>query len=489
MMKSKKYWIVLFAVFVLAACTYDFPEIEQVTEQDLGAVNTVKIVAVGDGFLAGAMDGALYTDGQNNSIASIIVSQMNKISETDFVQADINTENGFNFYVSDENSIYGKWIYKFSGMYEEEPELVFTNGEGITDFSGDKSILNDLTVPQLRVTNVFDNSLSENIYFSRISTDENRNLAEQIISKSPSFVVCWFGMNDYLDYARLGASNEELFSSEEQFQTDFEKFITELIQNTNSNIVVGNLLSIKDLPFFYMNQYNFIRLSNAKMGSAQASYYGYNMAVAAFNVGKPMQDWRPMISFEDNGATLSPQSVVVIDDSLPSAFYSNGTALENYRQLSENEMALFSITPEMIKNGYGSTIPISKEYFLTENEIEDINARTVAFNQIILNVAQKYSDRVVIADISSEIKKITETGRIDSWGIPESEELVYFNGVPIKARLEQNSIYSLDAIHFNQRGNAFVANAFIKAINSGFNANISQVDLNNFKGNIATFDF
>jgi len=75
MIKTGKYWLVVLLAF-FAACSYQFPEIVEPTQEDLGAINTEKIIAIGDGFLGGAMDGAFYTEGQENSVAAIIVGQL-----------------------------------------------------------------------------------------------------------------------------------------------------------------------------------------------------------------------------------------------------------------------------------------------------------------------------------------------------------------------------------------------------------------------------
>ncbi|MFW6370968.1 MAG: hypothetical protein ACOC10_07175, partial [Bacteroidota bacterium] len=61
--------------------------------------------------------------------------------------------------------------------------------------------------------------------------------------------------------------------------------------------------------------------------------------------------------------------------------------------------------------------------------------------------------------------------------------IYYADGVPIEGTLGINSIFSIDGIHFNQRGNAFVANEFIRAMNVGFNANVRTADINRWPGN------
>ncbi|MFN2126490.1 MAG: SGNH/GDSL hydrolase family protein, partial [Anaerolineales bacterium] len=175
----------------------------------------------------------------------------------------------------------------------------------------------------------------------------------------------------------------------------------------------------------------------------------------------PEDQKRPLISFNDNGVTLYPQPIVVIDESLPDAFYPDGKPLEKFRQLNEDEMALFSITDAMVESGMGSLIPINEEFYLNQKQISDLKERVFEFNRILNSLAQKYPDRITLVDIASPVKKIADTGKYDSWGFVVSEEIVYFEGVPLEGGLDLNSIFSLDGIHFNQRGNAFIANAFI----------------------------
>jgi hypothetical protein len=136
-----KYVLFALSIVFTGACTYQFPEEQEFTENDLGEINTDKIIAVGDGFLGGAMDGALYTNGQNNSVASIIVSQLRKIKETEFNKAEINTENGYNFYESTGDKTYGKWIYRFLSPGAEEPVRRLTDGEPVSAFQGNKNDL------------------------------------------------------------------------------------------------------------------------------------------------------------------------------------------------------------------------------------------------------------------------------------------------------------------------------------------------------------
>lgn len=479
-------WPLLFLIFMVS-CTYEFPLVEKPTKDDLGSLNVEKVIAAGDDYLSGLMDGALYSDGQKRSVGSIIAEQLNNIQDIQFMQPSIDADNGYNLYASTENEIFGRWIYQFLDNYEETPERILTLGESIQNYKGDKNLLNDLTVPQLHVNQLSDIELFKNPFFTRIAADENLVYVEQVIQRSPTFLLLWTGMNDYLDFAVNGAIEPEKLTSVENFEASFQYFIEEIIQKTNSKIVIGNLISIHDLPFFYTNQYNFIRLTNAKKSAAQAKYSSYNAAVFAYNVGRPVDEIRPAISFNDNGATLYPQPVVVIDENLPNAIYPDGSPLEKYRQLTEGEMALLTITSEMVDNGMGSIKPLSQKFYLSANQIDQIEQSIASFNRIIQELSARHPERIIVSDIKTEVRIIAETAKMDAWGIPVSTDLIYVGGVPLEGGLGQNSIFSLDALHFNQRGNAFISNLFINSLNLGFQAKIPIVDINNYIGNVYTF--
>ena len=128
-MKKKKYISGLLLFAFIAGCSYDFPEEEIYGGEVHGDINPARIVAVGDGYLAGVMDGALYRSGQQTAVPALIAGQMNLPGEESFLQPLVVSENGFNFYESSQNGIPGKWIYRFENQNDESPERVLTSGE------------------------------------------------------------------------------------------------------------------------------------------------------------------------------------------------------------------------------------------------------------------------------------------------------------------------------------------------------------------------
>ena len=88
---------ILFSFLVslfLWSCEYNFPAEE--TVYDAGRLDLTSFVVVGDDYLAGFMDGALYTAGQQSSPGAILAGLLQQTGMGMFCQADILSENGLN---------------------------------------------------------------------------------------------------------------------------------------------------------------------------------------------------------------------------------------------------------------------------------------------------------------------------------------------------------------------------------------------------------
>jgi hypothetical protein len=473
----------LLIILFFTSCTYEFPMVESPAIEDLGDINTENIIAVGDGFLAGAMDGALYSAGQQNSVASVFASQLSRSNEISFNQPKINAKNGFNFYASKGNQLYGKWIYRFQNQTDEKPKMILTAGELVEDYQGDKTVLNNLAVPMLSVTQLLNYPDKTNPYVFRVFSDATQNISQQIIDKSTTLVLCWIGMNDYLKYAMNGAVELSNLTSVETFRNNISLLMNELIQKSDSKILLGNLISIENLPYFYFKTFDNLFLEGQKLGAARARYKQFNLAVSEFNRTVPEEQQRPYIDFYDNGSNPHSQPLVVVDNTLPDASYPDGSVLEKFRQLDKNEMVLHSVTDDMLENGFGWLTPMEEQYYLTVSETELIINRISAFNSVIEEIAANFPQQIALVDINSKIAEVAETGKTDAWGDPLSNNVIYFEGVPVGGSLYLNSIFSLDGIHFNQRGNAFVTNIFIQALNGKFGAKVKTVNINDYPGN------
>lgn len=493
-MNPRRYIILLFFFLLLSGCVYEFPEVKEDYSAD--STNVTGYIGIGDGLSAGFMDGALFTNGQQNSLAAILATQFELTGLANFSQPDVSSVNGFNPMASEEGGIKGRWIYALSDEEQAGPTRILTDGEKPENYPDKLSAPTNFAIPFARCFNFNDPGFSGNIYYSRIASDPgNSTLLGDILAANPTFFTLWIGVNDYMAFALAGGTGnpdppsdpsqigETDLTPEDVFNTQLNSIVSGLLANSETKGLIAELPMVDDFPFFYTLPYNFMKLSGTALGVARSFYKNYNEAVAAHNAKHPDQK-RSFIDFNDNGATLYPQPLVVKDNTLPDAFYPDGvTPMEKIRQLEEGELIFLSLPVEKMKYGLGSIVPVEEEFYLSAPQIELIRTRIKVFNSIIEQEAAKYPDQLAVVYLSEVIHQIAETGKYDAWGRPPSTEIYQYNGVPLTGDLALNSIYSLDGLHFNQRGNAFIANLFIHTMNKKFKSNLPDADVNSYVGN------
>ena len=485
----------IFGLVSLAGCTYEFPEVDQ--QMNTGSLQG-PVIFIGDDYAAGFMNGALYHEGQQNGLSAILGSVMAKADIDTVVQALINGSAGFNPYASDSLQMAGRYVLTYQAG-QNEPIRQTLPGETVEPFTGDKTGINDLTIPFLKSFETDQLNITGNPYALRILEDPaTTTLLQQAVAHQPTTYVLWLGMTDVLNYAVTGGGGDSLPSinpllvAEDDmtpiplYRTAMENLISTLMQNPAASGIILTLPQVSDLPYFYYYPYDFMKLSGAQLGLARTTYSAFNDAVEQNNM-TPGNPKRPYIGFNDNGFTPYPQPVVVQDNTLPDAYYPDSTPLEKIRNLKEGELLLLDFPVDRMEQGYGWLIPAEEQYFLSLSEVQSINARVDAFNQILEELAGMYPGRILVVDIGEMIHDLSETGKLDGWGTPNSSEQYSFEGVPLQARMELNSIFSLDGLHFNQRGCAWLAEHVVTEMNAFFSARLPHVDVNNYKGNVPEY--
>ena len=104
--------------------------------------------------------------------------------------------------------------------------------------------------------------------------------------------------------------------------------------------------------------------------------------------------------------------------------------------------------------------------FITETEANEIRNAITTYNSIIQATAQQHN--LAVADIHQFFKKL-KAGFV-------------YNGISLNSSFVSGGAFSLDGIHLNARGNALLANEFLKAINAKFGSNFPLIDATKYKG-------
>lgn len=268
-----------------------------------------------------------------------------------------------------------------------------------------------------------------------MASSSSASVMGDVMASDPTFFALNIGMEEVLDHARSGAKNESLLTPA-QFESSYVPILNQLVSG-GAKGVVATLPDVTEMPFFTTIPYNGLNLDAE---SAETLNEIYNPIGIYFNVG------------------VNP---FVIEDPNAGVF--------GVRQMQEGEMILLSVPLDSVKcYKMGSVFPFRNEFVLTQEEINEIRTNTAAYNDMIITKAAEKG--LALADVrqfySSLVSGIT------------------YNGISMSAKFVSGGAYSLDGINLNPRGNALLANVFIRSINEFYTARIPFSDPTHYRGNI-----
>src|SRR5690606_31547817 len=215
------------------------------------------------------------------------------------------------------------------------------------------------------------------------------------------------------------------------FNGSLEEIVSSLTGN-GAKGVIANIPNVLEYPYFNTIPYNGLNLDAATASVLNSIGLGVNFVEGS------------------NPFTME-------DSSSPSGL----------RQLLPGELVLLNVPLDSVKcNAYGSAIPFRDEFVLTLDEIDEIKTKIDQYNNVIQSIAQTYG--LAIADVRLLVSQL-KSGAV-------------YNGVSSSATFVTGGAYSLDGLQLNPIGQALLANQFIKAINTTYNANIPEAVVTKYSG-------
>lgn len=240
---------------------------------------------------------------------------------------------------------------------------------------------------------------------------------QQALALNPTFVTIWIGNNDALAAATSGVVVDNVtLTTVDRFETDF-RAIVDAVAATGARMAIANIPEVTTIP--YVTTIPSVVVNPA---TNQPVLIG----------GNPV----PLIG--PNGLLGAGDRVLLPASSLLAQGIGIPTAL----------------------GGKGTPLPDS--VVLSAAEIATISARVNAFNNIIRTVAQQRNAAFV--DANALLREVAQRG-------------VPVGGVTFTAAFLTGGIFSYDGVHPTSFGYAYIANAFIEAINEQFDAEIEPVNL------------
>lgn len=463
-----------------------------------GDLDLSSYIAIGNSLTAGYADGALYTQGQENSFPNLLAGQFALVGGGDFNQPDINSENGYNRSVSDLGMgvIKGRFVLALDTNCDPDidgsPGPVALDGELPTAYAGDKSTLNNFGVPGIVTAQLLTPLTGtpgdpvENALYTRFATDPGTStILGDAVATDPTFFSLWIGNNDVLGYATSGGDGTLPITPSATLGAQFQMVVDALKADPG---VVLSIPPVLLTPFFRAVSHDVIPMDESTASATNSAYAEYNggldLAVACGIITSDEAASRK-INFEES----SNNAVVIEDESLTNVvipddcmFNTSGMSipLPNYRQATEDDLFVLSAASVIgtLANESDPTsvigvgVPLEDKYVLIPAEQAEINQAVVDFNTEI--------DAIITAENAgnADIAFIDVTPTFyDLFGVSDGELGIEVDGVTLTPDFSPNGVFSTDGIHPNPRGNAIVANLIIDTINDRWNASIPKISV------------
>ncbi|MEO5569979.1 MAG: SGNH/GDSL hydrolase family protein, partial [Bacteroidia bacterium] len=317
---------------------------------------------------------------------------------------------------------------------------------------GDQGPFNNIGVPGLRIYQINDQFLGNpqagNPFYARFvkMQDNDHTILSDISEFNASFFTYWMGMDDLLPFALSGGINFNDPIAKSDFQATFDSYIETMIKTLTANKAKGamaNIPQILDFPYFTTVPYNGVLLTS----------------VEAADINAILSHTNSNIQFHEGNNPF------VIDDS---------TAPNGKRFITSEEFILLNVPLDSIKCFHygtydlqaGKLISIPDQYVITEAEAHLIRQRIIDFNAKIKEEA--LANDLAYVDMYDVFRQI-DVG-------------IKFNNVTFSFEYLHGGTFSLDGVHLTAKGNAFVANEFVKAINAQYGADFRETDINSYPG-------
>lgn len=403
------------------------PEIDSYESSAGSDVDFSTYIAIGNSLTAGFADGGLYLEGQQVAFPNLIAEQLKNVGGGNFNSP---------FFSEEQRN--GSGYLQLKSLTDGQPvmeqitsNLAYREAGKLTKYTGE---IQNYGVPGMRVDLAYIPQFGGlNMYFERLLSDAEVNAKSYfdfVTTRDHSFFSFWLGNNDILGYAMNGAYETvgdatTTFTSVTTFTNGYGGFINKLTENEKKG-VVATIPDVTAIPFFTT-----VTTDRLKAGVEASSNGVYKEIYISTASG-------PRIATAEDLFTLSFPT-----DTLGKT--SNGIP------------------------GYGLIVqnPLHDRFVIDKDEVVEIAGRVNAFNTVIKQVAE--SKQLAIADAHAYLNKVKTTG-------------VSYNGINVNANFIQGNAFSLDGIHLTPIGNALIANLFIDAINTKYNARVPKVDVTKYRG-------
>ncbi len=479
-------------------------EADQCAGASAGTANFAKFVAIGTSYAAGFQAGALFTEGQNNSLPKILSTQFACVGGGAFNQPDINATLGYNIFITpnpgSDNRVQGRMLLQGASPKPTPQKYALGDLSALPNpqlnpgfiYSGDKTKLNNFAVEAILMRQVltpnagnWTKSAAEGFtpFYARFASSAGAStiLGDAAIANG-TFFMDWLGMDDFMLNAAFGGDNSKAPITPVDggvgvgFAATYNYILGTLLTNPNTKGVVANFPSIFAMPHFTSVAYNALPLDAATATTLTTNIANnYNafldgMANAGAITATEAAARKLTYKAGQNAILLTDETLTDLTPYMQGPY----AALQPYaraRQTKANDILPLSagsaigvtIGPSQI---LGVSVPLADQYVLIPSEIAAIETARQSYNAVIQAAVTANTSRIALADVNASFNTFITT------------KAAVANNITVTPNINPpTGIYSEDGLHPNSRGYAFIANIFVDAINAKFGSTIPKVNL------------
>ncbi|MDM1378690.1 hypothetical protein [Myroides marinus] len=523
---KKRYLLLLPAIAVLASCEPSIKDEIDSSTYSAGEANFSSYVAVGNSLTSGFMDGTVFKSGQKNSFPNILAGQFKIVGGGEFTQPsyedDVNDVGGLLFTGAPNEGFPSKLIVNMQPGADGQPLGPQNINKPVTIEASkqQKKAYHNAGVPGAKTFHLIAPGYGSlagltqgtaNPYFVRTATSDNTTVLADAMSLKPTFFTNWIGANDVLSYAtsggegvdqnKAGGLNPAVYGSNDITHAGVFKQVYEGITTTltsqGAKGVVATIPDVTAIPFFTTVPYNplspqvigvdnidqlnvFVgmlkQILTAAGEGSRLELFSKTKANPLLIQDKTLKDMGPVLVQAIKGLVASgkfPLPVTDAEIAFIGATYGqarHATAKDLMLLTSKSQIGLPVKTGNAAMDSFlkkGVTVPIEDKFVLNPVEQANIKEATVTFNTIIKATAA--SKGLAVADMNDILNKAVAGLRVEDGQIYTAD---YFKGMG-----NLNTVmFSLDGVHLNARGYAFIASEILKTINKHYKANIPLVN-------------
>lgn len=425
--------ITLLGIF-LYSCT---PKVE-LPEITSGRANFTNYVVIGDGYMAGYQDGALFHDGQMRSIGALIFQSLQQAGTVSYNQALMSDNVGLGIsskpwdatYITSSTLNYKIDCEGISSLGPIKILHTITTAQPYLDPVSALS-LDDYSVPFATTSDLSSGTLfMSNVYWARVAANfSNVSPKQAAVNRGASFFSAWLGMEDIYNYARNGGYGKTI-PSVSTFANNLDNILGPLTTN-GAKGVLATIPDFRSFPYYTLIKWNAANL-NAEDADTMTQIY------ASGGLGH--------ISFVEGN-----NGFVIDDPDAPSG----------YRQLLDGEYITVSVPTDSMKCEYYGILfnTIHNRYVLDSAEVELLDNMIYQYNETIKAKALQYD--LAVVDLNAYFKTVNDG--------------VTWNGVKFTAEFVKGGFFGLDGQYPTQKGAALIANQFILAINNFYGSTLPTI--------------